>query len=109
MTGLILGIILPSILVMIVLILFKPSISLGKVNINIYWIAPLIGAIILLCAKVFSIEKIWLALSNHGAINPIKILILFFSMSMLSIYLDEIGFFKYLASCVVNKSNSSQL
>lgn len=109
MTGLILGIIVPSILVMIVLILFKPSILLGKVNISIYWIAPLIGAIILLCAKVFSLEEIWLALSNHGAINPIKILILFFSMSMLSIYLDEIGFFKYLASYVINKSNSSQL
>ncbi|MDD4584795.1 MAG: hypothetical protein PHR33_02915 [Bacilli bacterium] len=47
MTGLILEIIVPSILVMIVLILFKPSILLGKVNISIYWIAPLIGAIIL--------------------------------------------------------------
>jgi arsenical pump membrane protein len=43
------------------------------------------------------------------AINPIKILVLFISMTVLSIFLDELGFFKYLASCALKRAGNSQL
>ena len=47
-------------------------------------------------------------LFSTGSMNPLKILILFFSMTLLSIFLDEAGFFKYLAKKTVSKANSNQ-
>lgn len=41
--------------------------------------------------------------------NPIEILILFMSMAVLSIFLDELGFFKFLACKVVKHAGKSQL
>ena len=45
---------------------------------------------------------------SKSAVNPLKILILFFSMTILSIYLDELGLFKHLAIVAVNKAKGSQ-
>ena len=45
---------------------------------------------------------------SKSAANPLKILILFFSMTILSIYLDELGLFKHLAIVAVNKAKGSQ-
>lgn len=40
--------------------------------------------------------------------NPIKILVLFISMTILSIFLDETGFFRYLAAATLKKAGGSQ-
>ncbi|MBR4420397.1 MAG: hypothetical protein IKT32_05900 [Clostridia bacterium] len=40
--------------------------------------------------------------------NPIKILILFITMTVLSVFLDEIGFFSYLASRTLKLAKNSQ-
>lgn len=47
-------------------------------------------------------------LTANTQINPIKILILFFSMTILSVFLDEIGFFRFLANATLKKSGASQ-
>ncbi|MDD2209178.1 MAG: ArsB/NhaD family transporter [Bacilli bacterium] len=49
------------------------------------------------------------SLTNNSAINPLKLLIIFLSLSFISIILDETGFFAFLASFAVNKSKGSQI
>ena len=78
-------------------ILFFPHIVIKKVRIDTYWIIALIGALALLIANLAPIELVWDEINNDKSINPLKILVLFFSMTALSIFLDETGLFKYLA------------
>lgn len=87
--------------------LAKPDITFKKRKITTFWIAPFIGAILLLLLKIASFEKIGVAM-NGLETNPIEILILFLCMSMLSIFLDETGFFRYLAITVLAKAKSGQ-
>ncbi|MBQ6894308.1 MAG: hypothetical protein IJN40_02290, partial [Clostridia bacterium] len=48
------------------------------------------------------------ALITDTAINPVKILILFISMTIMSIFLDELGFFSYLANWSLKHAGTSQ-
>ncbi len=52
----------------------------------------------------FIIENIF----ADSAVNPIKILVLFISMTILSVFLDEIGFFRFLANVTLKKAGTSQ-
>ena len=83
---------------LIVSILTFPKIKMFNKEINTYWIVCLIGAIFILLFKGVSVKESMLGLFENSSINPIKILILFFSMTFLSIFLDEVGFFKFIAS-----------
>lgn len=94
---------------MILSILFFPKIRLGKIAIDTYWIVTLIGAVILLACGLTSVQTVAGALVSNTAINPIKILVLFLSMTVLSIFLDELGFFRYLASVALKRAKTGQL
>ena len=89
--------------------LFFPRIKLGKVTLDTYWIVAIIGALILVIAQLCPINEIKNSWTSSAAVNPLKILVLFFSMTILSIFLDEVGLFKYLASLAVSKAKNSQL
>ena len=89
------------------LMLVKPRLCIKRVKLNTFWLAPLVCAILLVCFFI-SPKDVWNGLMSSTAINPIKILILFLSMTILSIFLDEVGFFKYLASAVVRKTGTNQ-
>ena len=89
--------------------LFFPRIKLGKITLDTYWIVAIIGALILVIAQLCPIGEIKNSWTSSAAINPLKILVLFFSMTILSIFLDEVGLFKYLASLAVSKARNSQL
>ena len=89
--------------------LFFPRIKLGKITLDTYWIVAIIGALILVIAQLCPIGEIKNSWTSSAAINPLKILVLFFSMTILSIFLDEVGLFKYLASLAVSKAKNSQL
>ena len=93
---------------MILCIMFFPKIRIGKISIDTYWIVTLIGAVILLACGGASLSTVGSALISVTAINPIKILVLFVSMTILSIFLDELGFFRYLAGVVLKKAKTSQ-
>ena len=93
---------------MILSILFFPKIKLGKISIDTYWIITLVGAIILLACGKADIVTVGNALISDTAINPVKILVLFLSMTVLSIFLDELGFFRYLASVALRKAKTGQ-
>ena len=89
-------------------IIFIPHFKIGKVTIDTYWIPPLIAAIILLATSLAPFNEVISSLTSHTSINPLKILGLFFSMTIISVYLDELGLFKYLAGKAAEKAGSNQ-
>lgn len=93
---------------MIASIIFIPHFKIGKVTIDTYWIFPLIAAIILLATSLAPLNEVISSLTSDTSINPLKILGLFFSMTIISVYLDELGLFKYLAIKASKKAGSNQ-
>ena len=89
-------------------IILFPKIKVFKRHINTYWIISLIGAIFMVIFNCVSFKNIFEVLFSSSPLNPLKILVLFFSMTFLSIFLDEVGFFKYIAAMLINKTKTSQ-
>lgn len=89
-------------------ILFFPHIRIKRFRLDTYWIIAMLGAVILLCCSLAPIDAVWNQLTSSSAINPLKILVLFFSMTILSIFLDEFGLFRYLAVLASKKAKGSQ-
>ena len=89
-------------------ILFFPKIRIGKICLSSYWIIALIGAITLLAFQLVPIKEVYGELTSNTSINPIKIIVLFFSMTLLSIFLDEVGLFRYLANVAAKKAKNNQ-
>lgn len=89
--------------------LFNLRLRIGKIGLSLYWLIPLVIAIILLCFGGVDVKEVWKQFTSDSEVNPLKILVLFLSMSGLSVYLDEIGFFKWLASKVLKRAGTSQL
>ena len=94
---------------MIFSIIFYPSIKIKNIRISLYWIICLIGAIILICFQQVDVNDIKNEFINNSSINPLKIFILFFSMTFISIFLDEVGFFKLIATKILSKVNNKQI
>lgn len=95
-------------LFMVLAVLILPQIKVGKVCISSYWVVTLVGAVLLLSCGCIDITSLGAALVANTAINPIKILVLFISMTILSIFLDELGFFRYLANIALSRAGSNQ-
>ena len=93
---------------MILSILFFPKLKIGKIEIDAYWPITLSGAAAMLISGKAELSTVGKALIADSAINPLKILVLFISMTVLSIFLDEVGFFSYLASVTLKRAKSSQ-
>ena len=94
---------------MICAVLFFPKIKIGKLALGSYWVVTLLGAGVLLLTGSVDFSTVGGALFANTAINPLKILVLFISMTVLSIFLDELGFFRYLASATLKKAGTSQM
>lgn len=88
--------------------LFNLRLRIGKVGFGLYWLIPLVCAAILLASGGVGAKAVWQSFTSNDEVNPLKILVLFLSMSALSVYLDEIGFFKWLANAVLKKAGASQ-
>lgn len=89
-------------------LLFFPSIKIGKFKLSLYWMFALLGALVLLFTSLSPFNIVLDGLTNDNSVNPLKIITLFFSMTILSIYLDEVGLFKYLASIAIKRANNNQ-
>ena len=66
-------------------VIFIPHFKIGKVTIDTYWIFPLIAAIILLATSLAPLNEVISSLTSDTSINPLKILGLFFSMTIISV------------------------
>ncbi len=102
-------IIILSVILMICLIIFLPKVKIGRFSFQTFYWPPLIGAILILSLRLIDINVLWSELTASSSMNPLKILTLFISMSALSIVLDEVGLFKYLANLALKKASKSQL
>ena len=107
-TAAVLTIFLITCAALITLVFAKPSVMIGGKKISIFWLAPLAGAVVLTVGGYISPAEIATGLTAAGDVNPLKILLLFFSMTMMSVYLDEIGFFRLLAHKVLARARGSQ-
>ena len=96
-----------TIFIMILMIILKPNIKINNFSIQTFWIVTLLGALVVIFTNQIDLSSLWSNLTN-GKMNPIKILILFISLSMLSISLDELNFFNYLSSIALIKSKGNQ-
>lgn len=90
-------------------VIIKPHIYIKGIKVGTYWLFSSLGAIVLLVSRSIPFNYLFSELTSSSSINPIKILILFFSMTSLSVFLDEIGFFKYLANLALRKTVKNQL
>ena len=89
-------------------ILLFPTIKIGKIRLGTYWIIAFISAISLLISSLSPIEQVFDQLTSNNSVNPLKIIVLFFSMTLLSIFLDEVGLFRYLAHLASKKAKNNQ-
>lgn len=94
---------------LILSVLLFPKIKLGKITFATYWPICLLGALFTIFLGGISLNEVWQGLTASSSINPLKILILFISTTLLSVYLDEVGFFRYLAVLATKKAQKSQL
>ena len=93
---------------LILSILFFPKVKVFNKELSTYWIICLIGSLLILCLNLVSFDSVISEFFSSSSINPLKILILFFSMTFLSIFLDEVGFFRFLASFLILKCKTNQ-
>ena len=93
---------------MLVLALTEQKLHPRHASARIFWIAPLVGALLLLALGVLSPRDALSGLLADSAVNPVKILVLFFAMTLMSVFLDEVGFFRYMANAVLSRAGSSQ-
>lgn len=89
-------------------VVFFPKIKIFGKKIDSFWVVSLLCAITLLLCGRISVSKVIDGLTASTAINPIKVLVLFLSMTIISVFLDEVGFFRALASKVLKRAGKSQ-
>lgn len=90
-------------------VVFEWKLRLGKVTLGVYWITSLVGAAVCLAVGVVPMDYVANGLVANTAVNPLKILALFLSMTLLSVYLDELGVFRYLAEHALAHDGGSQI
>jgi len=93
---------------MVLSVLFFPKLRVGKVKLDTYWLITVTGAAFAMIFGGADIAEIGRALIADTAVNPLKILALFLSMTVLSVFLDELGFFRYLAGVALKRARSGQ-
>ncbi len=93
---------------MILSILFFPKLRIGKIKLDTYWLITVLGAALVLIFGKTELRTVGNALFADTAINPLKILVLFLSMTILSIDLDELGFFRFLANIALKRARTGQ-
>ena len=95
-------------LLMIAGVLYLPKLRIGRLSLDSYWVPPLLGALLLLATSAVSFSTVLASFFSESAVNPLKILVLFLSMTVLSVFLDEVGFFRVLAAAVLRRAAGGQ-
>lgn len=97
-----------TVALMIAAIIGYPRLTIGKRSFDTYWPIALLGALVLLFSGRVNVGEFFSALTSAEAINPLKIALLFLSMTVLSVFLDEVGFFGYIAAVALSRAGHSQ-
>ena len=94
---------------LVLCVLIKPEIGIKKITLPLYPFIALVGAIAAVAFTPLTLKDCLDGILGAGAVNPLKILTLFISVTAISIFLDEGGFFEYLACKVLKKSGKSKV
>ena len=87
-----------TVLLMALSVIFKPYLQIKKFHIGLYCLIALTGAIVILATGALPIKDAIHGITENSSVNPIKILALFLSMTLISVFLDDAGFFEYVAN-----------
>ncbi len=98
-----------AIILMLISIICFPKIKFKTFEMQTFYIFPFIAMILVVSFRLIDLDDAMNRLVSSGGMNPLKIIVLFFSMSFLSIILDELNFFEYLANKALKKANGSQI
>ncbi len=98
-----------TVITMIITVLFKPYLKIKGHKIGLYYIVCLIGALLMLLTGRISISSAIGGITASTSVNPLKILALFLSMTLLSVFLGDAGFFDFVANFVFIKTKGSKL
>ena len=93
-----------TIILMVLSIILKPYIAVKKIKIGLYAVITCIGALVIFVSGVLPFSVFTSSITQNSPVNPLKILALFISMSLISIYLGETGFFVMIAEKLFNKN-----
>ena len=94
---------------MVTVVIVKPYIVKGHHSIGLYWIICLLGAISMLLSGSIYFDEIIKCITANNAVNPLKILVLFISVTLITLYLGDAGFFDFLADYLFKKNKSGQI
>ena len=89
-------------------VVFSALFNVKIKNLSLYWLISLLGAVILVFVNIRDIGKILGTLVENSSINPVKILVFFLCMTILSIVLDNLNFFNYVATKCTKLAKNSQ-
>ena len=94
---------------MVACVVTNAHLKIKRISLPLYWVVTVIGAFIMLVCGFLPLSSALSTLTKNSAVNPLKILTLFLSMTVLSVFLDEAGFFRYLAGVTLKKAGSNQI
>ena len=89
-------------------VVFLPSVRIWGRQWDVYPVVALLGAAVCLVCGIVPIGYVTDGLVANTSVNPVKILALFLSMTFLSVYLDELGVFEYLAGKALSLGKGKQ-
>ncbi len=98
-----------TIIALFVTVLFKPYLKLGRFNIGLYWVVCLAGALLILIFGGIPLKNVIEGITADTNVNPLKILALFLSMTLLSVFLGDAGFFDLIAEKVFLKAQGAKI
>ena len=97
-----------TIFFMVLSLIFFPKIKLFKFELHTHWIIISLGAISLLILNYVDLDTLKAILTEKSQMNALKLITLFISMTVLAIFLDEIGFFSMLSIWLMKKVKNNQ-
>ena len=97
-----------TVLTFILSILFFPQLRIKGICVKIYSFIPLLGSCLMLLCGGVSGKQLILAFTENSTVNPIRILVLFLSMTVFSLILEQTGFFEHISGIVLERSGHSQ-
>lgn len=92
---------------MVTSIIVKPYVVIKKIKFGLYSIIVLFFAILCLVLGALPLRVAVDGITQNSPVNPLKILALFISLSLISIYLGDSGFFTMIAQKLFEKNNGS--
>ena len=88
-------------------VMLLPSVGKGE-KFKIYPLIPFVGGILMILFGNLSIGQVLTSFTENTSVNPIKILVLFLSMTVYSLILDRTGFFGYISGVVLKHAGHNQ-